>query len=819
MSCRSFVPRRFPAGGVALALVLLTPAPALSRDTIVEHVSQWWPAGQGENLATTRYGPSAQEQPFFGRLAAEELVTGSFRDSYDISTKNGKFVGWFGIVRAITEDSTTDQTHLTIEHKYFDGLTDVHLQAVSFNGSGDFQVTLTGTGHRIPPLSLAKVYGTVTHRTAGTLPRIDAAFVRNWHWGTFTFIAAYGKQRGSERWRKLNEIDLDEIYDGWPHPCHHYYERRLGKRPDGPEIRKHLLDAAGALPPAARQAMERLADLIALGHTWSQSETMRQMREYSEIRSIVETKGSQQAAVDLLVQALHENDERVSWSASEKITDFDHNGDSIELLASLLESEVPRVRAGAARALRSGYGSTAAPAAAALSRCVSETDPDLKKYSIMALGSIGPDAKVALPELRKALTATDSGARVLLAESLWRIGQNPDDVIPAYVAVLADGDSSERHEAAEQLKEMGPWAAPAVPALIPALNDKEWTTRCEVAEALGEIGREAAPAIPAMVNLLESDEDSFVQSSVVEAFGRIGAPAAIPSLIAALNDEGSDIQSSAISALELFGHDAEAAVPALIQIVTDEGTNSSFAAKALGTIDRKGIGVTTLVNALRSANPQIRRFAALGICRLGRRAATAEQPLQRCLNDMNIGARIAAAKAHWSVSGKADEAVRVLRSAIQQADRWFTHMWAADALAEIGPAAIDAKPELIQGLNSSTRYVVTSSAEALGRIGPDAVDAVPALVARLEKTDDFYTRTCLARALWRMNRSEQSLPVLKAVLQASGDFMALSEAAETVGEIGRPAESMLPLLRPLRKHSDAFVRKAADNAIRQFEQQ
>ena len=45
---------------------------------------------------------------------------------------------------------------LTVEHKYFDGLTDAHLQAVSFNGSGDCQATLKGTGHRIPPLSLVK---------------------------------------------------------------------------------------------------------------------------------------------------------------------------------------------------------------------------------------------------------------------------------------------------------------------------------------------------------------------------------------------------------------------------------------------------------------------------------------------------------------------------------------------------------------------------------------------------------------------------------------------------------------------------------------
>jgi hypothetical protein len=37
-----------------------------------------------------------------------------------------------------------------------------------------------------------------------------------------------GKQKGSEQWRKLNQVPLDEIYD--PYPDGSYYEQRLGKR-------------------------------------------------------------------------------------------------------------------------------------------------------------------------------------------------------------------------------------------------------------------------------------------------------------------------------------------------------------------------------------------------------------------------------------------------------------------------------------------------------------------------------------------------------------------------------------------------------------
>jgi len=39
---------------------------------------------------------------------------------------------------------------------------------------------------------------------------------------------ASGTQRGSEKWRKANLVDLDDIYE--PYPDDGYYEQRLGKR-------------------------------------------------------------------------------------------------------------------------------------------------------------------------------------------------------------------------------------------------------------------------------------------------------------------------------------------------------------------------------------------------------------------------------------------------------------------------------------------------------------------------------------------------------------------------------------------------------------
>jgi HEAT repeat protein len=805
--------------GVAGMLVFapMLRAVDVPRTTIVEYQSRRWPEGQGGAVGTVNYRPSQQEKSFFDRLPAGEVITGSHAEDYDISTKDNVYVGWFGIVRQIEEDQTGHRTVLTVEHKYFDGLTDAHQQTVSFNGAGDFRATLAGTDHRIPPLSLVKIYGTVTKSQDSVLPRVDAEFVRCWRWGAFAFISAYGMQRGNDAWRKKNQVALEEIYEAWPHPCEHYYEQRLGKRPDGPVIHKQLLDAAGSCSGDVHQAMERLADLLALGLPWSPAETMRQSEELRQINKAVEEAGSQKAAVNLLLQAMQENDERVSWSASETLVRFDPDGEAVLVLVQLLDSGIPTVRGGAAHAL-SYYGAKAQPAVAALSRCLTAADPELTAHAIRALAEIGPGAAPAPAALKSLLSDKNQEIRVLVARAIWSIDQQADDVIPVFVSALEHGDEGARYDAAERLKDMGPWAAPAVPALIRALKDAEGTNRCAVAEALGEIGREAAQAAPALVSALQHDEDDEVRSYAVESLGKIADPTTIPALIDAVASDDENVRFPAIEALERFGLAAKAAVASLMQAARDDESNGCFAAKALGSIDADGVSTPLLIELLGSEDSRMRQFAAFGLRRLGGKAGAAQQALHDRLTDGDPSVRVAVAEAYWAVSGKQDEAVQVLQSIIHAPTDGRVRMMAAGALSELGPAAKAAVPDLIPCLKDDNRYVVASSAKALGRIGPGAAFAVPALTARLAECDDHYTRVSIARALWRISGFEQSPSIFEDALRNSRDFMAVSAAAQAVGEMGPQARGIAPLLRPLLKDSDSFVRDAAKMAIEQIEQ-
>jgi len=218
-----------PVSSLLLVCVLLQVGFASTQEvpkaTPVEH-AEALPKPPAGTLGTGSYRPSEKETPFFSKLAAGEQRTGSLFDDYSITGKKGTYIGWFGIVRSIEESQAANETRLLIEHKYFDGLTDTHIMALSFNGGGDFTAVLSGTGLGIQNLSLVKVYGAVQNET-NTTPDIKAEYVRHWDWGKFTFLMAYGKQKGNSKWKELNK-SKDRIYD--PFPDQKYYEDRLGKR-------------------------------------------------------------------------------------------------------------------------------------------------------------------------------------------------------------------------------------------------------------------------------------------------------------------------------------------------------------------------------------------------------------------------------------------------------------------------------------------------------------------------------------------------------------------------------------------------------------
>jgi hypothetical protein len=255
--------------GLVLALCVRVTSAA---DTVVEAERAPDRVTPDGPLGTTGYEPTRREQPFVKKTPADGLADGDITDNdtpYVLADRAGKRVAWFGIVREVRKAAGKgDGYELLLEHKFFDGLTDVHILALSFNGAGDFVARVAGDGPPPELLSLVRAYGKVTaDGDAGKadkpakgdkadadaegegdaeLPVLDSEYVRVFPWKTFTFIAAYGKDASNPKWRELNKVALDDVYD--PTPDDAYYEQRLGKREPPP--------ADGQKPAGPREAKE-----------------------------------------------------------------------------------------------------------------------------------------------------------------------------------------------------------------------------------------------------------------------------------------------------------------------------------------------------------------------------------------------------------------------------------------------------------------------------------------------------------------------------------------------------------------------------------
>jgi hypothetical protein len=168
----------------------------------------------------------AKFQKEMQREKEKEKATKIPEDKYQLVEQSGQYVGWFGIVRVSATDEKSGVTTLLLEHKYFDGLVDLHQQIVSLFGAGDFSVSLRKQKTGIPPLALLRVYGKVAKDKNGA-PVVAAEYVRVWNWGLFAFMD-YGKDKSNPKWVELRKTAKDKSYAS--NPTTAYYEELLGKR-------------------------------------------------------------------------------------------------------------------------------------------------------------------------------------------------------------------------------------------------------------------------------------------------------------------------------------------------------------------------------------------------------------------------------------------------------------------------------------------------------------------------------------------------------------------------------------------------------------
>jgi HEAT repeat protein len=216
-----------------------------------------------------------------------------------------------------------------------------------------------------------------------------------------------------------------------------------------------------------------------------------------------------------------------------------------------------------------------------------------ERYSAIGFAKAGPRAMQAL---REALRSDQAKTRMAAAQSLEMIGPDAKVAVPDLIdTVIHDQDQLVRIYAATALGRIGPGAAEAVEPLIRLCQtEQDLELIASVIRAFHDLGPAAREALPLLASMAKDPECPY-QVMAAWAMCRIGpdaraeASALVPKLLVQLTtDKNSFGRRFAADVLAEMGPAAEQAIPALSDATEDQDQSvRKSAAKALEAIRRE----------------------------------------------------------------------------------------------------------------------------------------------------------------------------------------------------------------------------------------
>jgi HEAT repeat protein len=381
--------------------------------------------------------------------------------------------------------------------------------------------------------------------------------------------------------------------------------------------------------------------------------------------------------------------------------------------------------------------------------------PKVQAQAIRELGLRGAAAKDAVPRLFKAFHSTDKDVQAQAGKALGRIGSPAVSVL---VDELKNPSSRVLEQTALSLAAMGPEAHPAVAGLSACLKHKDALVRATASYALGEIGPPARKAAASLVVLLD-DPTKTVQKSARAALASIG-PGTLPVLRGALKSPRPAIRQQAAVLIMLQGADASEACADLLPLLQDKKPAVRAAtALALGAIGKSAKGaLPVLMDLAEDKDASVRAAAASALGDASSDAGPAVSTLVRLFRDPVPAVRLQAALAVVKIG---PSAVNVLINTVPN-DNLNMRVSAMYALGEIGAAARDAVPILLDNVKDPQPVIRGAAAVAVGKIGPrPAQDAIKKLKDCLKDEQEGAVRVSYSLALAQLQphdaEAEQNL--------------------------------------------------------------
>jgi HEAT repeat protein len=196
-------------------------------------------------------------------------------------------------------------------------------------------------------------------------------------------------------------------------------------------------------------------------------------------------------------------------------------------------------------------------------------DAEERSKAAFALGSMGEDARSAVPELARVLTEDpDRACRIEASLAMSKIAPACADAVPALAKGLSDPELFVRMNSAMALFRLKLEARPAVPELIRAVQDDKNKTNLGAFHhtiqdmaglALGRASAGTPDGVAALTDALAEVTSVESRSHLARALGEVGPPArsAAPKLRALLTDDSTLVRESAAAALEKMGEQRE----------------------------------------------------------------------------------------------------------------------------------------------------------------------------------------------------------------------------------------------------------------------
>ncbi len=484
----------------------------------------------------------------------------------------------------------------------------------------------------------------------------------------------------------------------------------------------------------------------------------------------------------------------------------------------------------AAKALGS-LGANAKRAVPDLIQALKGDDLELKIVATWALGRIGVKAKAAFAAVEEGLYSGDtklieaSTLALLMIDpdkaydSFKEIGEQATYMVPILEGCMKEKDKAIAKSCVRSLALFGPAAKTAVPALMEALNSKDAGLRLAAAHALGMVGPEALEAGSLLFELITSDPDKTVRASAVWAISKIGMTYAkcVPALLTALSDQSNSIRADAEQALGQI--DKAMLIPALLLAMTDKDAELARAATKL--LAEMGGGaesaLPTLCTIVSIGETDRRIMAAYVLGEMGGAAKDAIADLQQAAKAGDAKLKKVALAALEKIGAPAEAPIAEEPTAGEPvvkkpaAEEPAIEMPAVTEPVVEMPAVEEPKPEVDDKIRSLIERAVGGDAKeksaAVGTLIKMGKKAKKALVNAMGDADpDFAAKA--ATALAAVSSSEDAVIALAIALTFGKEPLCKAALLALTG-LGKKVGAAAGMLGMLLSHKDQRIRRAA----------